>query len=41
MAKTKDYRENFSYLLNVDYDEYYEIRCEFDPLYRETSKYNL
>jgi len=42
MAKTNDYTENFSYLLSgISYDEYHEIRCEFDPFYRETSRYNL
>jgi len=41
MVKTHNYAENFSYLLNVDKNDYDEIRFEFDPLYRETEKYNL
>jgi hypothetical protein len=41
MANNDDYAENFGYQLNIDKDEYVEIREEFDPLYRDMKKYNL
>ncbi len=41
MANNDDYAENFGYQLNIDKDEYVEIREEFDPLYMDMKKYNL
>jgi len=41
MARDDDYVENFGYILNVDEDEYWEIKEEFDPLLKDVRKYNL
>jgi len=48
MSNTNDYMENFVYLLQVDYSEYYKIRSKHDPNYSDESsfysvsdKYNL
>ena len=40
-AKNEDYIENFGYLLQVDENEYSEVRSKYDPLFRDTIKYNL
>lgn len=41
MAKEHKYVENFSYLLKVNKKEYTEIRSKYDPLFRDTYRYNL
>ena len=41
MARDDDYVENFRYLLQIDEKEYGEIKSKYDPLYRDTRKYNL
>jgi hypothetical protein len=41
MAKTNNYIENFSYLLNPSLEEYKKIRIKYDPFYREVDKFNL
>lgn len=41
MAKDSNYVESFSYLFNINEDEYHKIREEFDPLYKQMRKYNL
>jgi hypothetical protein len=41
MAKDDDYMENFVYLLQIDFNEYAEIKSKFDPLYGDMRKYNI
>ena len=41
MAKNEDYAENFVYFLQSDEDEYWEIRSLFDPLVRDTRKFDI
>lgn len=41
MAKDDFYVENFSYLFNINEDEYDEIRAEADPLWGAAKKYNV
>ena len=41
MAKEHDYLENFGYILQVDREVYDEIRSKYDPIYKQTNKFNL
>lgn len=41
MAKNRDYAESFLYILQVDENEYNEIKEEFDPMYKDMKKFNL
>jgi len=41
MAKNDDYVENFIYLLQISKSQYIETRSKYDPLFRDTIKYNL
>lgn len=41
MARKRDYVENFVYILQVNENEYNEIKEEFDPMLRDMKKYNL
>jgi hypothetical protein len=41
MAKDDDYVESFHYLFIIDEEEYHEIKSEFDPIYKNSRKYNL
>lgn len=41
MAKNRSYVENFGYKLNPDKEEYDEIRSKYDPLFRDTKKFNI
>lgn len=40
-AKNDDYVENFGYMLQIDENDYWEIRTLFDPLIRDTRKFNI
>lgn len=41
MAKDDDFAENFGYLLNVEFEEYDQIRSKYDDFYRDRKKFNL
>jgi hypothetical protein len=41
MAKDDFYVENFSYLLQISKDEYWEKMTEYDPFWRDVRQYNL
>lgn len=41
MILKENYYENFSYILRVGKENYHNIRCKYDPIYRDASKYNL
>jgi hypothetical protein len=41
MTEDDDYMENFVYLLQIDFNEYANIRSKFDPLYGDMRKYNI
>lgn len=41
MVNEEDYIENFKYLLDINFDEYENIKVKYDPFYREVKKYNL
>jgi len=41
MAMTFEYVENFEYIWQTTLSEYDKIRTEYDPLYRDSKKFNL
>lgn len=41
MILKENYYENFIYILRINKEKYHNIRCKYDPVYRDTSKYNL
>jgi len=41
MVSDDNYYENFRYILTVSKTNYHEIRCKYDPIYRDMLKYNL
>ena len=41
MVKENDYIENFGYLLNINFNEYIDIKSKFDPFYGDVKKYNI
>ena len=41
MAIDEDYEENFSYLLNISKQDYNEVTEEFNPILKDTRKYNV
>ena len=41
MLENDYYAENFVYILDISEKEYWDIRIEFDPLLRDSIKYNI
>lgn len=41
MAKNYEYVENFEYVINMDENDYNEIRDKYDPFFRDVRKYNM
>lgn len=41
MILKENYYENFLYILRVGKEKYHTIRCKYDPIYCDASKYNL
>lgn len=41
MSIDEDYEENFSYLLNISKQDYNEVTEEFNPILKDTRKYNV
>lgn len=41
MAENDDFVENFGYLFLMNEKEYIKIREQYDPIFRDTRKYNL
>lgn len=37
----ENYYENFIYILLITKEKYHNIRCKYDPIYCDVSKYNL